>query len=98
MQIKLHKNARTTLAVRKEIQYSNESISELKLNLRKPTKGRKLAVSVPDIISLSIFKQKNKIETKKSVCSDFEFRNSKNYENIHIPYFWHSLRFMQNFH
>lgn len=46
--------------------------NKLKLNLRELAKGRKLAISIPDIISLSIFKQKNKIETKKAVFEIFE--------------------------
>lgn len=44
---------------------------KLKLDTRENTKGRKLAIAIIDIISLSIFKQKNKIETKKSIFEIF---------------------------
>jgi len=46
--------------------------NKLKLNLRESDKGRKLAISITDTISLSIFKQKNKIETKKSIFEIFK--------------------------
>lgn len=49
---------------------------KFKLNLRELAKGRKLAISIPDIISLSIFKQKNKIETKKAVFEIFNLKCS----------------------
>lgn len=44
---------------------------KLKLDTREKNKGRKLAIKIPDIIALSIFKQKNKIETKKSIFEIF---------------------------
>jgi allophanate hydrolase subunit 1 len=50
--------------------------NKLKLNLRELAKGRKLAISIPDIITLSIFKQKNKIETKKSIFEIFNLKCS----------------------
>lgn len=44
----------------------------LKLDTREKKKGRKLAIAIPDIISLSIFKQRNGIETKKALFEIFE--------------------------
>ena len=46
--------------------------TQLKLNRQEKTKGRKLALSIIDIITLSIFKQKNHIATKKAVYGIFE--------------------------
>lgn len=45
--------------------------TQLKLNGHEKTKGRKLALSITDIITLSIFKQKNHIATKKSIFEIF---------------------------
>lgn len=46
--------------------------TQLKLDRHEKTKGRKLAVSIIDIITLSLFKQKNHIATKKSVFEIFD--------------------------
>ena len=45
--------------------------TQLKLDRQEKTKGRKLAISIIDIITLSIFKQKNHIATKKAVYEIF---------------------------
>lgn len=45
--------------------------TQLQLDRHEKTKGRKLAVSIIDIITLSLFKQKNHIATKKSVYEIF---------------------------
>lgn len=44
----------------------------LKLELREKTKGRKLALSPQESISLFLFKQKNNIATKKALYDIFE--------------------------
>jgi hypothetical protein len=56
----------------------------LKLNLhkREKTKGRKLALPIPDIISLSIFKQKNQIATKQSLFDIFEEKLGCSYKTL----------------
>lgn len=41
--------------------------TQLKLDRHEKTKGRKLALSIIDIITLSIFKQKNHIAAKKAL-------------------------------
>lgn len=46
--------------------------TQLKLDRHESTKGRKLAVSIIDIITLSIFKQKNHIATKKALYEIFD--------------------------
>lgn len=46
--------------------------TQLKLDRQEKTKGRKLAVSIIDIITLSLFKQKNHIATKKSLFEIFD--------------------------
>ena len=46
--------------------------TQLKLDRQEKTKGRKLALSIVDIITLSIFKQKNHIATKKAVYDIFD--------------------------
>lgn len=46
--------------------------TQLKLDRHEKTKGRKLAVSIIDIITLSLFKQKNHIATKKSLFEIFD--------------------------
>lgn len=46
--------------------------SQLKLNKFEKTKGRKLAISILDIISLALFKQKQNILTKKSLFEIFK--------------------------
>lgn len=45
--------------------------TQLKLDRHEKTKGRKLAISIVDIITLSLFKQKNHIATKKSIFEIF---------------------------
>lgn len=42
------------------------------LNKRETTKGRKLAIPIPEIIALAIFKQMNGIPTKKRIYKVFE--------------------------
>lgn len=51
-------------------------IKRLKLDRFKRKLGRKLALSLEDIISLSLFKQRNGIETKKALYEIFEPRCS----------------------
>lgn len=46
--------------------------TQLKLDRHEKTKGRKLALSITDSITLSIFKQKNHIATKKSLFEIFD--------------------------
>ena len=46
--------------------------TQLKLNRQEKTKGRKLAISIIDIITLSVFKQKNHIATKKAIYDIFD--------------------------
>lgn len=46
--------------------------TQLKLDRHEKTKGRKLAISIIDILTLSIFKQKNHIATKKSLFEIFD--------------------------
>ena len=46
--------------------------SQLKLNKFEKTKGRKLAISILDIISLALFKQRQNILTKKSLFEIFK--------------------------
>ena len=50
--------------------------TQLKLNRQEKTKGRKPALSIIDIITLSVFKQKNHIATKKAVYDIFDPRCS----------------------
>src|SRR3989344_6119116 len=45
--------------------------TQLKLDKQENTKGRKLALSIIQIISLAIFKQFNGIPTKKSIFNIF---------------------------
>ena len=46
--------------------------TRLKLERREKVKGRKLSIPIVDIITLSLFKQKNHIATKKSVFEIFD--------------------------
>jgi hypothetical protein len=46
--------------------------TQLKLDRHENTKGRKLALSITDSITLSIFKQKNHIATKKALYEIFD--------------------------
>jgi Transposase DDE domain len=55
---------------------------KLKLHLREKTKGRKLALSIPDILSLALFKQKNQIATKKSLFAIFEEKLGCSYKTL----------------
>ena len=55
---------------------------KLKLHLREKTKGRKLAVTIPDIIALALFKQKNHIATKKSLFDIFEEKLGCSYKTL----------------
>ena len=45
---------------------------QLKLDKQEKHKGRKLAISIIDSISLALFKQKNNIATKKSIFNIFK--------------------------
>lgn len=55
--------------IRQKVQFL---YTQFKLNRHEKTKGRKLAVSIIDIITLSIFKQKNHIATKKALYGIFD--------------------------
>lgn len=50
--------------------------SQLKLNKFEKSKGRKLAISTPDIVSLALFKHKQNIGTKKSLFKIFALKCS----------------------
>lgn len=54
--------------IRQKVQFL---YTQLKLDRQEKLKGRKLAISIIDIITLSLFKQKNHIATKKSVYDIF---------------------------
>ena len=49
---------------------------QLKLDKQEKHKGRKLAISIIDTISLALFKQRNNIATKKSIYRIFEMKCS----------------------
>src|SRR3989344_8439634 len=44
---------------------------KLNLNTCEKTKGRKLKISIPDTITLALYKQTQGIPTKKSIWNDF---------------------------
>lgn len=50
--------------------------SQLKLNKYEKSKGRKLAIKLPDILTLALFKQKQNIGTKKSLFNIFNLKCS----------------------
>lgn len=49
---------------------------KLKLNRQEKIKGRKLIISIVDIITLALYKQKNNIATKKSIYEMFNLKCS----------------------
>lgn len=49
---------------------------QLKLDKHEKHKGRKLAITIQDTISLALFKQRNSIPTKKSIHKIFELKCS----------------------
>jgi hypothetical protein len=55
--------------IRQKVQFL---YTQLQLDRQEKTKGRKLALPITDSITLSIFKQKNHIATKKSVYEIFD--------------------------
>lgn len=55
---------------------------KLNLHKREKTKGRKLALSIPDFISLALFKQKNQIATKKSLFDIFKEKLNCSYKTL----------------
>jgi hypothetical protein len=55
---------------------------KLKLHLREKTKGRKLALAIPDVIALALFKQRNQIATKKSLFEIFEEKLGCSYKTL----------------
>lgn len=62
----------TSIKIFKELRQTvNWFYSQLKLNKFEKLKGRKLAVSIPDIITLALFKQRQCILTKKSLFEIF---------------------------
>ncbi|OGZ68698.1 MAG: hypothetical protein A3C50_03140 [Candidatus Staskawiczbacteria bacterium RIFCSPHIGHO2_02_FULL_43_16] len=63
----------TSITLYKKLeQVVNRLYQQLKLDKQEKTKGRKLALSIIKIISLSVFKQFNGIPTKKSIFNIFE--------------------------
>lgn len=55
---------------------------KLKLHLREKTKGRKLAIGIPDVIALALFKQKSHIATKKSLFDIFKEKLKCSYKTL----------------
>lgn len=55
--------------IRQKVQFL---YTQLKLDWQEKTKGRKLAISIIDSVSLSLFKQKNHIATKKALYGIFD--------------------------
>lgn len=55
---------------------------QLKLDKHEKHKGRKLAIKIPDIISLALFKQSNGIPTKKRIFEIFKSRVDCSYKTL----------------
>ncbi len=55
---------------------------KLELHLKEKTKGRKLAILIPDIIALALFKQKNHIATKRSLFDIFHEKLGCSYKTL----------------
>ena len=62
---------------------------QLKLNKHEKTKGRKLAISIVDTISLALFKQSNGIPTKKKIHEIFNLKCSYKTLVVNINRFAH---------
>lgn len=56
--------------------------SQLKLNKFEKTKGRKLAISIIDTITLALYKQRQGIPTKKQIFNDFENQLKCSYKTL----------------
>jgi hypothetical protein len=62
---------------------------QLRLDKFEKNKGRKLAIKIPDTISLAIFKQSNNIATKKSIYKIFKPKRSYKTLVVNINRFAH---------